>query len=63
MFGPSGADMLEHLLECLGAMKLVEPVLFDVAASEWGVQLDLLSIIEEAAIDCGLPWMLVKDKS
>ncbi len=59
----SGADMSEHLLECLGAMKLVEPVLFNVAASEWGVQLDPLSIIEEAAIDCDLPWMLVKDKS
>jgi hypothetical protein len=36
------------------AMKLVKPVLFDVAASEWGVQLDLLGVIEGVAVDCGL---------
>ena len=34
------------------AMKLVEPVFFDVAASEWGVQLDLLGVIEKVAIEC-----------
>jgi hypothetical protein len=36
------------------AMKLVEPVFFVVAASEWGVQLDLLDVIEKVAIECGL---------
>ena len=34
-------------------MKLVELVLFNIATSKWGVQLDLLGIIEEAAINCG----------
>jgi hypothetical protein len=41
-------------LFCVDVMKSEKPVIFDVAASEWGVQLDLLGVIEGVAIDCGL---------
>lgn len=44
-------------LDLPDAMKSVQPVLFNVVASEWGVQLDLLRVIKEVAIDCGLPRM------
>jgi hypothetical protein len=46
---------LENDLLSLDGMKSVKPISFDVAASEWGVPLDLLGVIEEVAIDCGLP--------
>lgn len=51
----SGEDMSELVLDALAVMKLVKPVCFDVAAREWGIQLDLLRVIEEVAIGCGLP--------
>ena len=50
-----GADPSEFVLDRFAVMKLVKPVWFDVAAREWGVQLDLLRVIEEVAIGCGLP--------
>lgn len=38
----------------LDAMKHAKPIHFDVAAQEW-VSLDLLGMIENVAIECGLP--------
>jgi hypothetical protein len=37
------------------AMKRSKPVWFDVAASKWGVSLDVLGVIEEVAVECNLP--------
>ena len=46
----SGADMSrESDLYCLDMMTPVKPVWFDVAASEWGVALDLLRVIKRVA--------------
>lgn len=42
---------------CLDSLKRSEPVVFVVAAREWGVRLDLLGVIEDAAIDCHMPRM------
>jgi len=50
-----GEDTSEFVSDNFGVMKLVKPVCFDVAAREWRVQLDLLRVIEEVAISCGLP--------
>jgi hypothetical protein len=47
----SGADTPTKL-NLPDAMKLVKPVFFDVAASKWGVKLDLLGVIEKVAVDC-----------
>ncbi|KAH7418732.1 hypothetical protein BKA64DRAFT_763361 [Cadophora sp. MPI-SDFR-AT-0126] len=41
------------------AMKQDKPVYFDVAAYRWGVQLDVLKVIEEVMI--GLGWPLISD--
>jgi hypothetical protein len=41
----------------LDAIKRSSPLRFYVAASEWGVSLDLLGVIEEVAIECDLPRM------
>jgi hypothetical protein len=40
-----------------GAVKQLGPLVFPVALSEWEVPLDLLDLIEEVAIKCGLPRM------
>jgi len=40
---------------CLDVVKRLSPLLFAVAASEWEVPLDLLGLIEEVAVECGLP--------
>ena len=40
---------------CLDALRRADPVVFMVAAREWGVCLNLLGIIEEVAIECDLP--------
>lgn len=42
---------------CLDVVKRSRPLLFDVAASEWEVSLDLLGLIKEVAVECGLPRM------
>jgi hypothetical protein len=55
--GVCSAYMLDTDLYCVDVMKSVKPVLFDIAASEWGVPLGLLGVIEGVAIDCGLPRM------
>lgn len=40
---------------CLDIVKRLSPLLFAVAASEREVPLDLLGLIEEVAVECGLP--------
>lgn len=40
---------------CLDVVKRSRPLLFQVVASEWEVPLDLLGLIEEVAVECGLP--------
>ena len=39
------------------AMEQGKPVFFDVAVSEWGVQLDVLDVIEEVVSDLDRPLM------
>ena len=51
----SNHDISDEDYYCLDALKRADPVLFEVAAREWGVRLDLLGIIEEVAIECNLP--------
>lgn len=41
----------------LVVVKRSRPLLFQVVASEWEVPLDLLGLIEEVAVECGLPRM------
>ena len=48
-------DISGQYYYCLDALKRADPVVFTVAAREWGVRLDLLGIIEEVAIECDLP--------
>ena len=48
-------DISDEDYYCLDALRRADPVVFMVAAREWGVCLDLLGIIEEVAIECDLP--------
>ena len=48
-------DVSEDDFYCLDAMKRSKPLFFQVAAKEWGVRLDLLSIILDVAVECDLP--------
>jgi hypothetical protein len=49
----SAAGKLDELF-CLDAMKQSDPLWIEVAASEWGVVIDVLSIVQEVAVECGL---------
>jgi hypothetical protein len=50
------SDMSFVVPEIFPAMEPVKPVWFDVAVNEWGVQLDLLALIEEVAVEIGWFW-------
>lgn len=50
-------DISNEEFFCLDSLKRSKPVVFVVAAREWGPHLDLLGMIEDAAIDCGMPRM------
>ncbi len=39
---------------CLNVVKQSSPLLFEIAVSEWEVSLNLLSLIEEVAVECEL---------
>lgn len=48
-------DISDGEFFCLDSLKRSEPVVFMVAAREWGVHLDLPGVIEDAAFDCQMP--------
>lgn len=50
-----GANLSEEGIFCLDAMKRSKPLCFDVAASQWGIPLDLLGVIKEVAVESNLP--------
>lgn len=50
-----GANLSEEGIFYLDAMKRSKPLCFDVAASQWGIPLDLLGVIKEVAVESNLP--------
>lgn len=48
-------DLSKEALFCLNAVKESRVLWFEVAASDFGISLDLLSLIQEIAVKAGLP--------
>ena len=55
-------DYSEEDFFCLKAMKRSERVVFNVAAREWGNDLNLLNIVENAVMMCNLSEMHNSEK-
>lgn len=55
-------DYSEEDFFCLKAMKRSKPVVFNVAAREWGNDLNLLNIVENAVMKCNLSEMHNSEK-